>query len=231
ERAALAWADDGLGNTLLGAFVAADGAADEALLGALVGLGYRAPIREVLAASGLARPAGAGPPADLVALVPAAGKHHHQEVLAAKPERRAAAVSDYREYLAGADDDTYRVMANLLLQQVGGASHARAIDDTVYFVGLRLVWVQQGNPAGQLGLFAAAAGAVVPEYRVGTPLAPKPPGIQSARRLAWVWAGGPPPAGPAGRRVCLVGCAGAPGGDLDTPYEGRRPARRERLVS
>ncbi|MBX9628745.1 MAG: hypothetical protein K2X82_33435 [Gemmataceae bacterium] len=200
DRAAFRWADDGLGNTLLGAFVTPDGAADEALLTALVGLDYRAPVREVLAHLGLARPS--GPTADAVPQVPAAGKHHHVEVLAARPDRRPAAVALYREYLAAADDDTYRAMANLLLQQVGGSAAARAIDDTVYFVGLRLVWVQQANPAGQLGLFGAVAGAAVPEYRVGTPLgAIKPLGVQSARRLAWLTARLADPAGTERLRV------------------------------
>ena len=189
ERAVFRWADDGLGNTFLGAFVAAADAADEALLGALAGLGHRAPVREVLAALGLAGSSGPTAPADAAPVVPEAGKRLHREVLASGSEWRPAAVAAYRSFLAGADDETYRVMANVLLQQVGGASAARMIDESVYFVGLRLVWVQQSNPAGQLGLFAAAAGAAVPEYQVGTPLpAAKPPGPQAARRLAWLMA-------------------------------------------
>lgn len=196
ERAVFRWADDGLGNTFLGAFVAAADAADEALLAALVGLGHRAPVREVLAALGLAGAAGPAAPADVAPVVPEAGKRLHREVLAAGPERRPAAVAAYRAFLAGADDETYRVMANVLLQQVGGGSAARAVDDSVYFVGLRLVWVQQSNPAGQLGLFGAVAGAAVPEYAVGTPLpAAKALGPQAARRLAWLMARLADPAG------------------------------------
>lgn len=189
DRAAFRWSDDGLGNTLLGAFATADGPADEALLGALVGLGYRAPVRDVLAGLGLVRPVGTTAPADLVALVPETGARHRKAVFDASPSARPAAVAAFSGYLAEADDETYRVCANMLLHQVGGASDARMIDDSVYFVGLRLVWVQQSNPAGQLGLFAAVAGAAVPEYPVGTPLpAAKPLGVQAARRLAWLMA-------------------------------------------
>lgn len=188
DRYAVGWADDGTGNTYLGLFLVPEQRVDHTLLDALLEYGGRGVARRLAAAlrPGSPRLTGAREP-DTEPTLPEAGRRHYKSVLEAGPKERAEAVRAFRAYLSAADDETYRLCANLLLQQVAGEATACALDDETYFTGLRLIWVQQSNLANQLGLFEAIAGAAVPEVRIGTvPEVGRPPDLRSGRRFAWL---------------------------------------------
>src|SRR5262249_45654463 len=108
----------------------------------------------------------AGPAQDTEPEVPMAGIGHYQKILAAGPKGRAEAVTVFRDYLSEADDETYRLCSNLLVQQVYGEPVVREVSDEMYLAGLRLVWLHRSNAGNQLGLFEAIAGAVVNQIQL-----------------------------------------------------------------
>ena len=188
-RAVPRWADDGIGNTVIGVFMSADTATDETLLEVLTDCGGRHRAGQLLSALGPASEQPPGQSGDVEPPLPEEAVQRYQKVLQASSKARPVAIDALRTYLAGETDDTYRAVANLLLQQVYGEAVVLCLGDGMYAAGLRLVWIQQSNVAAQLGLFRAVAGAAAPEYQVGTPLAAgDPPGGRPARRFAWLLA-------------------------------------------
>ena len=183
------WMTEGLDGVSVGLFLLPGRPADEKLLDAAVALGSSVARRLLAALWPVAKPPAAGAEATEPAPPPETAKYYNAMIEAemkSLPEKAAR----FRDHLLTADDEGFRWAGNQLLRKAYGEPVLRAVNADVYFVGLKVVWVQFDKPSHQLATFEAVAGAVVPEVSpdrtpdgVGRALEPRP-----ARRLSWLLA-------------------------------------------
>ncbi len=186
-RFAPGWGSDRPGELLAGLFLLPDGPADEALIDAVARLRGGA-ARNLLHAlwrfpappprtGGDAEP---DPPAATAAL--------YKDLVGGKARNPAAASKAFRVHLAAADDNAYRWAGNQLLRRVYGEQVVRLAADGVFFLGLKLVWVQMDKFRDYLRVFEAVAGAAAPEVSFDPPPEPAALPAREARRFSWLLA-------------------------------------------
>lgn len=183
------WMNDGPDGLHFGLYLMPHRATDETLLEAAIALGSSLARRVLFALWPVSLKPSSPSPSDSVEPSPPPLAKEYDDLQKADVNALAEKTARLRSELLQSDDEAFRWAGNQLLRKVYGGPVLQAVSEDVYFVGLKLAWVQFDKPSHQLATFEAVAGAVVGEFSpdrvtdVGRALELRP-----TRRFSWMLA-------------------------------------------
>jgi hypothetical protein len=182
------WMNEGPDGVSVGLFLVPSRPADEKLLDAAVDLGTSVARRLLAALWPLTGKQGAAESTEPSA--PPKTEAEYTALAGSELKSLSDKTVKFRDHLVTAEDDAFAWAGNQLIRKAYGSPVLRAVSAEVYFVGLKVEWVQFDKPSHQLATFEAVVGSVVREVSpgavpddVGRALEPRP-----ARRFSWLLA-------------------------------------------